>query len=266
MSLKQQFEDKAIVITGAARGIGLETARIALERGGRVAIVDLKEEGLQRAIESLGDLGRNAITVVCDVASPQAINSATDEIMDRFGRIDVLVNNAAVNSYVRPEDITEETWHRELNVCLGGTFFFAQAVGKASMIPNRKGAIVNVGSGASLAGLPRCASYVAAKHGVVGITRALAVDWGQFNIRVNCVCPGFTYTDLSKAMAEKDPEMMRQRELRIPLSQGAQPTEIAETILFFASDAAFSINGEAISVDGGTLAMSSGFSPPRDQI
>ena len=186
--------------------------------------------------------------------------------MEQFGRIDILINNAAVNSYVKPEDITRETWHRELDVCLGGPFFFSQAVGIASMIPNRKGSIVNVGSGASLAGLPRCASYVAAKHGMVGLTRALAVDWGQFNIRVNCVAPGFTYTDLSKAMADKDPEMMRQRELRIPLSVGAQPEEVAETVLFIASDAAPSINGEVLAIDGGTLAMSSGFSPPRDQI
>jgi len=266
MSRLRRFEGKNIVVTGAARGIGREIARLALEDGGQVVMVDKNDEGLRSTRESFGELGKLASTLECDVAQPAQIADSTDEIMRRLGRIDILVNNAAINSYVRPEEITPEVWHRELDVCLGGTFFFSQAVGNASMIPNRRGSIVNVGSGASLAGLPRCASYVAAKHGVVGLTRALAVDWGQFNIRVNCVCPGFTYTELSKAMAEKDPEMMRQRELRIPLSKGAQPTEVAEAILFLASDAAASINGETLSVDGGTLAMSSGFSPPRDQI
>jgi NAD(P)-dependent dehydrogenase (short-subunit alcohol dehydrogenase family) len=105
---------------------------------------------------------------------------------------------------------------------------------------------------------------VAAKHGVVGLTKALAVDWGQYNIRVNCVCPGLTFTELSKFVASKNPEMMRQRELRIPLQRGAQPEDVANAILFLASSQADSISGEALSVDGGTLAMSSGFSAPRD--
>jgi NAD(P)-dependent dehydrogenase (short-subunit alcohol dehydrogenase family) len=266
MSNSKRFDGKIVVVTGAARGIGKEITRIALEEGATVAMVGRGLEGLEATRASYGHLQENAFTLQCDVADPDQIQTTTDAIMERCGRIDVLINNAAVNSYVKPEDVTRERWHLEVNVSLTGPFFFSQAVGIASMIPNRSGSIVNVGSGASLAGLPRCAPYVAAKHGMVGLTRALAVDWGQFNIRVNCVCPGFTYTDLSRAMAEKDPEMMRQRELRIPLSKGAQPEEVARTVLFVASDDARSINGIAMPLDGGTNAMSSGFSPPRDQI
>jgi NAD(P)-dependent dehydrogenase (short-subunit alcohol dehydrogenase family) len=258
--------DKVVVVTGAARGIGKEISRLALQKGARIAMVGRGLEGLEQTRASFGEVAAEALCLQCDVSDPDQIQSATEAIMARFGRIDVLINNAAINSYVRPEDVTRERWHLEMDVCLSGPFFFSQAVGIASMIPNRKGSIVNVGSGASLAGLPRCAPYVAAKHGLVGLTRALAVDWGQFNIRVNCICPGFTYTDLSRAMAEKDPEMMRQRELRIPLSKGAQPDEVAEAVLFVASDAAYSLNGIALPLDGGTQAMSSGFSPPRDQI
>jgi NAD(P)-dependent dehydrogenase (short-subunit alcohol dehydrogenase family) len=265
MNGKGRFDGKIVLITGAARGIGKEIARIALEEGGTVVMVGRALEGLESARASFGPGGERAFSLQCDVADPEQIQTATEQIMGRCGRIDVLINNAAINSYVRPEDVTRERWRLEVDVCLSGPFFFSQAVGIASMIPNRSGSIVNVGSGASMSGLPRCAPYVAAKHGLVGLTRALAVDWGQFNIRVNCVCPGFTYTDLSKAMAEKDPEMMRQREQRIPLSKGAQPDEVARTVLFIASDDAFSINGVALALDGGTNAMSSGFSPPRDQ-
>ena len=124
----------------------------------------------------------------------------------RGGRSRRIANNAAINSYHFPEALPAEVWRREIDVCLGGTFFWSQAVAKAAMIPARSGSIVNVGSGASLAGLPRCASYVAAKHGVVGLTRALAVDWGQFNIRVNCVCPGLTFTALARSIGEKIPK------------------------------------------------------------
>lgn len=266
MHSKYRFKDNIVVVTGAARGIGKDITRIALEEGAIVAMVDRDLEGLESTRGSLGELGERAFSIQCDVADPDQIQAAVDQIMVRCERINVLINNAAINSYVCPEDVTRERWHLELDVCLSGPFFFSQAVGIASMIPKRAGSIVNVGSGASLAGLPRCSPYVAAKHGLVGLTRALAVDWGQFNIRVNCVCPGFTYTDLSKAMAEKDPEMMRQRELRIPLSTGAQPEEVARAVLFIASDDAYSINGIAMPLDGGTNAMSSGFSPPRNQI
>lgn len=266
MEGRERFKDKFVIVTGAARGIGKEIARIALEEGGNVAMVGRGLAGLDATRAEFGAISDRAITVECDVGDPDQITAATDRVMKEFGRIDVLINNAAINSYVRPEDVTRERWHLELDVCLGGPFFFSQAVGIVSMIPNRTGSIVNVGSGASMAGLPRHSPYVAAKHGLVGLTKALAVDWGQFNIRVNCVCPGFTYTDLSRAMAEKDPEMMRQRELRIPLSKGAQPDEVARTVLFVASDEAFSINGVVLALDGGTAAMSSGFSPPRDQI
>lgn len=262
----KRFDGKTMIVTGAARGIGKEITRFALQEGATVAMIGLSKDGLEATRKEFGDLGAQAFSIQCDVGDPDQIKAATDAVMARQGRIDVLINNAAINSYVKPEDVTRERWHLELDVCLGGPFFFSQAVGIASMIPNKAGSIVNVGSGASLAGLPRCSPYVAAKHGLVGLTRALAVDWGQFNIRVNCICPGFTYTDLSKAMIEKDPEMMRQRLLRIPLNHGAQPEEVARTVLFVASDDAYSINGIAMPLDGGTFAMSSGFSAPRDQV
>lgn len=256
-----RFANQVVVVTGAARGIGFVTAEMAAREGAAVVVCDLDSASVSSAVEKIG---RGALGVTGDISDLARVRSNVDQVMKAHGRVDVLVNNAAITSYNAPEMLPEEVWRREIDVCLTGTFFWSQSVAVASMIPKRAGSIVNVGSGAALAAVPRCAAYVAAKHGVVGLTKALAVDWGQYNIRVNSVCPGLTFTELSKFVASKNPEMMKQRELRIPLQRGAQPEDVANAILFLASSRAHSISGETLSVDGGTLAMSSGFSAPRD--
>jgi NAD(P)-dependent dehydrogenase (short-subunit alcohol dehydrogenase family) len=266
MAREPRFKDQVVVITGSARGIGYATAQIALDEGAKVVICDLDAKNVASAVALLTERGGNVMGVSGDVSDINQVRRNVDEVMRAHGRIDILVNNAAINSFFAPEDLPESNWHREIAVCLTGQFFWAQSVGRASMIPARRGSIVNLGSGAALAGIPKCAAYSAAKHGVVGLTRALAVDWGQFNIRVNCVCPGLTHTELSKQTASHDPERARQRELRIPLGRGAQPEDVARTILFLASNEADAISGAIVPVDGGTLAMSSGFSAPRDRV
>jgi NAD(P)-dependent dehydrogenase (short-subunit alcohol dehydrogenase family) len=264
MNRNKRFKDQVVVVTGAARGIGLVTAEMLAREGAQVVICDLDKEATTAVAGRIIEEGGRALGVACDVSNASQVRERVAEIMREFGRIDVLVNNAAITSYHAAEALPEDTWRREIDVCLGGTFFWSQSVANAAMIAARKGVIVNVGSGASLAGIPRCAAYISAKHGVVGLTKSLAVDWGQFNIRVNCVCPGLTYTELSKFVASKNPEMMKQREMRIPLQRGAVPEDVANAILFLASEEADSISGVALSVDGGTLALSSGFSAPRD--
>jgi len=264
MTVTPRFKDRVVVITGAARGIGFATAELAAQQGGTVVICDLDPTAVETAVKAIREAGGQATGTTGDVSKLADVRRNVDEIMAAHGKIDVLINNAAINTYHPTKTMSEEIWQRELAVCLTGPFFWAQAVGVASMIPNRRGAIVNLGSGAALAALPNCVAYIAAKHGVVGLTKSLAVDWGQYNIRVNCVCPGLTFTELSKAVARQNPEMMRQRELRIPLGRGAQPIDIAQTILFLASSEADAISGVAFGIDGGTLALSSGFSAPRD--
>lgn len=264
MDRVSRFGGKTVVLTGAARGIGLATARQALEEGAQVALLDLTQEALDNARNELGAAAERSVGLPCDVARQDHIDAAVARIMQEFGRIDILVNNAAINSYELPEMLSRDVFQRQIEIILGGSFFMAQAVANAWMIPNRSGVIINLGSGGAHGALPRNASYVAAKHGIVGLTKSLAVDWGQFGIRVNCVSPGFTYSDLSKAMAEKNPEMFRQRIARIPIGRGAQVEDISEAILFLASDAASSISGETLSVDGGMIALHPGFSPPKD--
>ena len=263
MNPARRFADQVVVITGAARGIGFATAELAAQEGAKVVICDLNPDAVSSAVGQIAKGGGQAMGVAGDVTVLSQVRANVEEILAAHGRIDVLINNAAINTYHPTVTMTEDVWHRELAVCLTGPFFWAQTVGVTSMIPNRKGSIVNIGSGAALAALPNCVAYVAAKHGVVGLTKSLAVDWGQYNIRVNCVCPGLTFTELSKAAAKFDPEMMRQRELRIPLGRGAQPIDVARTILFLASYEADAISGVALGVDGGTLALSSGFSAPK---
>ncbi len=133
------------------------------------------------------------------------------------------------------------------------------------MIPRRAGVIVNVASIGGLVGFPNAASYVASKHAVVGLTKALAVDWGQYGIRVNALCPGMTWSNLSKADFEKNPNHYADRIPRIPLGQAAEPEEQAEAILFLASAQASHVHGLIMNVDGGQVALSSGHSAPRDQ-
>ncbi len=258
-----RFAGQVVVITGAARGIGFAAARMAAAEGATVAINDLDPEAVAAAVDAIRDDGGRAMGVPGDVSDLSQVRANVAEVMEAHGRIDVLVNNAAINTYEDTTTMSEEVWNRELAICLTGPFFWAQSVGNAAMIPARRGAIVNVGSGAALAAIPGCVAYVSAKHGVVGLTKSLAVDWGQHNIRINCVCPGLTYTELAKASAEVNPEAARQREQRIPTGRGAQPEDVARTILFLGSVEADAISGVAVSVDGGTLAMSSGYTAPR---
>jgi NAD(P)-dependent dehydrogenase (short-subunit alcohol dehydrogenase family) len=261
--MRMRFSEKVVVVTGGARGIGLATAMQAAREGAFVLVSDLDREAVDAAVLGIKNAGGKANGVVGNVAVLSDVKCNVDEIMQLHGRIDVLVNNAGKMTYRPALQLSEEDWRSELDICLGGSFFWAQAVAVASMVPRREGAIVNIGSGAALAALPNSVSYVAAKHGVIGMTKALAVDWGQYNIRVNCVCPGFTWTELTKTIARDNSEMVKQRIGRIPLQRAAQADDIANAILFLASADACTISGQSLAIDGGTLALSSGYSAPR---
>jgi NAD(P)-dependent dehydrogenase (short-subunit alcohol dehydrogenase family) len=209
--------------------------------------------------------GGEAIGVAGDVSDEVQVRSNVAHVLDRMGRIDVLVNNAGIISRADSASVEAPSWRRVLAVNLDGVFFWSQAVAAAAMIPQRSGAIVNVASIAGMTGIPDSASYVASKHGVVGLTRALAVDWGQYNIRVNAVCPGITKTDLSAAARARHPEVYEARERRIPLGHAAEPEDQAHAILFLASADAASVHGLVMNVDGGSMAMASFHTAPREQ-
>jgi NAD(P)-dependent dehydrogenase (short-subunit alcohol dehydrogenase family) len=213
-------------------------------------VCDRDPDAVASAVESLEAQGGETLGVVGDVSDRTAVQANVGQVMER-------------TQALAPADVlSEDHWRRELDVCLTGSFLWAQAVAVASMIPRRAGSIVNMGSGGALVALPHSASYVAAKHGVIGLTKALAIDWGRYGIRVNCVCPGFTWTDLARSVGAANPDAMRQRIERIPYGQGAQPADIARAIAFLASEDGGAASGSTVTVDGGTVALSSGYSAP----
>jgi NAD(P)-dependent dehydrogenase (short-subunit alcohol dehydrogenase family) len=189
------------------------------------------------------------------------VRETARELVKRFGRIDVLVNNAGL-AFMAPASEYRE-FERSVAVNLGGAFNWSQAVAVESMIPNRSGAIVNISSLAGLAAHPGDVGYIASKHGVIGLTKALALEWAEFGIRVNCVAPGITSSPTMRRVIDAEPIFMAERIARVPIGRVGQPEDQAQAILFLASDAAAYISGVTLPVDGGQMAMQSGYSRKR---
>lgn len=258
-----RFKNRVVVVTGAATGIGLSTAKAFGAEGAQLVITDLDRDAVDKAVLEIESDGGSVIGLVGSVADATEVAAHVETILAAFGRIDILVNNAGIMRRAAPESMTADAWRQVMSVNLDGTFYWCQAVASKSMIPRRSGCIVNVSSMAGLVAIPNAPAYVASKHAVVGLTKALAVDWGQYNIRVNVVCPGMTWSNLSKADVARNPTMFVEREQRIPLGHAAQPHEQASAILFLASPEASYVHGLVMNIDGGQIALSSGHSAPR---
>ena len=259
-----RFAGQVVVITGAASGIGLAAAQAFAAEGAQLVLTDRSADALAAARASVAQADGEPLGLAGDVSDPVRVRQQVEDVLERFGRIDVLVNSAGV---IRPGpsvDVTVEDWRLVLSVNLDGTFYWSQAVAARSMIPRRAGAIVNVASIGGLTGFPEAASYVASKHAVVGLTKALAVDWAQYDVRVNAICPGMTSSSLSRAVHADDPEQQAARIARIPLNRAATAQEQASVILFLASSEASHVHGAIVNVDGGQVALSSGHAAPRD--
>ncbi len=257
-----RFRDKVVVVTGAAGGIGRGAANAFAAEGAALVLTDTDESGLADAVQQISNAGSSVLGLAGDVCDEGVVDRHAAQALDRFGRIDVLVNNAGIMRRAPSEELSRAVWRQVIDVNLHGAFYWAQAAAR-SMIPRRSGSIVNVASIAGLVGIPTAAAYVASKHALVGLTRALAVDWAQYGIRVNALCPGMTWSNLSKADLARNPDMYAVRQQRIPLGKAAEPDEQARAILFLASTEASYVHGLIMNVDGGQLALSSGHSAPR---
>jgi 3-oxoacyl-[acyl-carrier protein] reductase len=245
-----RFEGRVVVLTGAATGIGAVTAEAFAGERARVAALDLDGAGVDRVVAAVTARGGEIVGMKTDVTSSSAIQSALDAVLARWGRVDVLVNNAGGFAAMRAlEDTPESEWDAILRSNLTSAFLVSKAVLPA-MKRQRAGRIVNLASVVARGGAVRVpAHYAAAKAGVVALTRMLALEVAEHGITVNAVAPGTTATD--RVLAARTPEETARVAAAIPMRRLGQPDEIAQAILFLASDAAAFITGAVLDVNGG---------------
>nr|WP_047165603.1 SDR family NAD(P)-dependent oxidoreductase [Sphingomonas sp. Y57] len=259
--MSKRFSGKVVVVTGAASGIGLCTARMFAGEGAITVLADLNLPDAEKAAAAIVGEGGEAIAFRCDIADETEVQRVAQDVVSRFGRIDVLVNNAGISITAVAERYDRFAQSVAVNLC--GAFYWSRAAGLGSMIANGEGAIVNVASIAGLAAIPGDIGYVSAKHGIVGLTKALAVEWAKYGIRVNCVAPGITKSDMAQAAIDAEPVFMAERIGRVPLGRMGDAEDQARAILFLASDEAGYVSGVTLPVDGGQMALHSGMPQKR---
>jgi NAD(P)-dependent dehydrogenase (short-subunit alcohol dehydrogenase family) len=249
-----ELKGRTALVTGGSRGLGLQIAEALGEMGARLALTARKKDELDAAVAHLEKLGIAATAWVCDVGRREQIAPVMDAVLGRFGKLDILVNNAGATWGAPAEDHPLEAWDKLVNVNLIGGFVMAQQAAKKSMIPSKWGRIVFVASvaglGASDPAVVRTVSYNATKHGVVGMTRQLAAEWGEYGITVNAICPGFFPSKMTRATLDTTGELVRKA---TPTRRLGGPEDLKGLAALLASEASRHITGQAIAVDGGAM-------------
>jgi gluconate 5-dehydrogenase len=251
-----QLEGKVALITGGSRGLGLQMAQALGEMGCRIAISARKADELEQAHAHLKSNGIEAQTIVNDLQKAAGIPDLVGSVVDRHGQIDILVNNAGATWGASAEDYPDEAWHKVMNLNVTAPFFLAREVGKRSMIPRRSGKIINIASVAGLKGSPpgmNTIAYNTSKAAAINFTRALAGEWGRYNINVNAICPGFFPSKMSAGLLDT---MGDQIIARTPLGRLGGDEDLMGTVVYFASEASRHVTGQYIAVDGGASAIS----------
>lgn len=245
--MSARLHNKVCIITGAAQGIGLATARKFAAEGAVVVVTDLREDGVQAAVQACGALGATAAGFAMDTTQRAAVDAVVSEVKARFGRIDVLVNNAGITQDARLTKMTIEQFDRVIDVNLRGVFHCTQAVAD-TMVAQGQGAILSASSVVGLYGNFGQTNYAASKFGIIGFTKTWSRELGPKGVRVNAVAPGFIATPMVAAMPAP---VLQGLVDKVHLRRVGQPEEIANVYAFLASDEASYINGEVIEVSGG---------------
>ncbi|MBS4192384.1 SDR family oxidoreductase [Bacillus sp. FJAT-49705] len=252
-----EFADKVVIITGAAGGIGKETARLFAKQEAKLALVDLDQSALESVASEL-EL-EDYLAIGADVSNENQVMNYVQATKEKYGRIDIFFNNAGtVGKLARMTDTTAEDFDKVVNVNLKGVFYGLKHVLKV-MQEQKSGSIVNTSSGLGLHGGIGLAAYSATKHGIIGLTKTAALESAGFGVRVNVICPSAVYTPMVNIIEEfRSPESTEkareQSEQRIPLKRYARPQEIAELVLFLSSEKASFITGSEYKIDGGLRA------------
>lgn len=240
---------RVAVITGGAQGIGRRTAELLAERGFRIAIIDLQEPNA--TVAAIEASGGEALRFTGDISREEVVAEFAQKVLDRFGRADVLVNNAGISLIRAAEETTASEYRRVMEVNLVAPFLLAREFGRI-MLSARSGSIVNVASIAGLVAVADRAAYNASKHGLVGLTRTLAAEWGGRGVRVNAVCPGWVKTEMDAADQARGTYTDADITQRVPMGRFASPDDVAHAIAFLADDKESGfVNGHTLTVDGG---------------
>jgi NAD(P)-dependent dehydrogenase (short-subunit alcohol dehydrogenase family) len=251
-----RLSEKVAFITGGGTGIGRACALAFAAEGAQVAVAGRRKEPLEAVVSEIQGSGGEALALICDIVDRRSVEAAISSVAQHFGQLNVIVNNAGAVVVATAEETSDEDWSRVLAVNLTGTF----NVSRAAIPALRKsggGSIVNIGSYLGIVGRRQRAAYCAAKAGVAGLTRAMALDHAQDNIRVNCVCPAIVETEMSLAFLSNaaDPEAARkQRIAELPLGRFGKPEDVALMALYLASDESSWVTGTVFPIDGGQTA------------
>ncbi|KAB2337470.1 3-oxoacyl-[acyl-carrier-protein] reductase [Cytobacillus depressus] len=245
-----KLEGKIALVTGASRGIGREIALELARQGADIAVnYSGSEERANQVVAEIKEMGRNAIAIKCDVSNSESVANMVKETVDSFGKLDILVNNAGITRDNLLMRMKEDEWDDVMNINLKGVFLCTKAVTR-QMMKQRNGRIINISSIVGVSGNPGQANYVAAKAGVIGLTKTSAKELSTRGITVNAVAPGFITTD----MTEKLPEDVKEQMLKqIPLARFGEPADIANVVVFLASEDSRYMTGQTLHVDGGMV-------------
>jgi len=255
--MKVDLNGKVAIVTGSGRGIGRAIALTFAENGADVVVNCRTEAEGEKVAEEIKALGRRSLFIKADVSDYAQVKEIVKQVVERFGKIDILVNNAGINviqeGRVPIHEFSEADWERIIKVDLNGVFYCSKEVAK-QMIQQKKGKIINISSIAGIVPLRLQIAYVAAKAGVINLTRGMALELAPYNINVNCIAPGSILTEGTKILFYSDPEKTKKILSCIPLKRPGEPQDIAYAALFLASEEANYITGSTIVVDGGWTA------------
>ncbi len=244
----KEVDGKVALVTGAALGIGKEIALTLAESGAKIIIADIKKNDLEQTLTEIEKLGAEGLAVICDVSKTEDIDKLVEKALNKYERIDILVNNAGIYPYNAFVDMSVEDWNKVIDINLRGVYYLTKSI-VPTMIKQKYGKIVNIASIAgTTVGYEQLVHYSASKAGIGGFTKALAMEMAKYKINVNAISPGAIKTHGTSGVTKEQEEQVK---MIIPLNRWGEPKDIANAVLFLASDKSSFITGQNIVVDGG---------------